>query len=91
MTIGSKLALFVGGVLFGSAGFKILSSKDAKKAYGHVTAAALRCQDEVMKQVELFQESCSDILAEAKKLNEERAKAEAAEAEAAVIGEGEPA
>lgn len=25
-----KLALFLGGVVFGSAGFKVLSSKDAK-------------------------------------------------------------
>ena len=28
-----KLALFLGGVVFGSAGFKVLSSKDAKKVY----------------------------------------------------------
>ena len=27
------LALFLGGVVFGSAGFKVLSSKDAKKVY----------------------------------------------------------
>ena len=33
MTIYGKIALFVGGTLFGSAGFKLLSSKDAKKAY----------------------------------------------------------
>ena len=29
------LALFAGGVLFGSAGIKLLSSKDAKKVYIH--------------------------------------------------------
>ena len=28
-----KIALFVGGVVFGSAGFKLLSSSDAKKVY----------------------------------------------------------
>ena len=28
-----KLACFVGGTLFGSAGVKLLASKDAKKAY----------------------------------------------------------
>lgn len=33
-----KVALFVGGVLFGSAGIKLLTSKDAKKAYAHTTA-----------------------------------------------------
>ena len=36
------LALFAGGVLFGSAGIKLLSSKDAKKVYIHATAAGLR-------------------------------------------------
>ena len=37
-----KLACFVGGALFGSAGVKLLASKDAKKAYTHITAAGLR-------------------------------------------------
>ena len=39
MRIYSKLACFIGGVLFGSVGIKLLSSKDAKKAYTHITAA----------------------------------------------------
>ncbi|MBO6158825.1 MAG: hypothetical protein J6P72_06135 [Firmicutes bacterium] len=76
-TVG-KIALFVGGTLFGSAGFKLLSSRDAKKAYSHVTAAVLRCKDQVMKDVETVQENCSDILADAKAINEERAKKEEA-------------
>ena len=42
MTLGGKIALFLGGTLFGSAGFKLLSSDDARKVYSHVTAAALR-------------------------------------------------
>ena len=33
-----NLALFAGGVLFGTAGVKILSSKDAKHAYVQGTA-----------------------------------------------------
>ena len=44
-----KIALFAGGALFGSAGIKLLSSKDAKRAYVHCTAAALRAKDSVMK------------------------------------------
>lgn len=32
MNIYQKIALFVGGALFGSAGIKLLSSKDAKKS-----------------------------------------------------------
>ena len=47
----SKLGLFVGGVLFGTAGIKILSSKDAKKVYTHTTAAVLRAKDTVMTTV----------------------------------------
>jgi hypothetical protein len=73
-----KLALFVGGVLFGSAGFKVLSSKDAKKAYTHATAAALRAKDSVMETVTSVQENAADILASAKDINEQRAAAEAA-------------
>ena len=43
------LGVFLGGVLFGTAGIKLLSSKDAKKAYVNCTAAALRAKDSVMK------------------------------------------
>ena len=81
MTTTGKLALFAGGALFGSAGLKILGSRDAKKVYTHVTAAALRCKDQVMRDVETVQEGFSDILADAKALNEARA----AEAPAAYI------
>lgn len=42
MSIYSKLACFAGGALFGSFGIKLLSSKDAKKAYVHATAVGLR-------------------------------------------------
>jgi hypothetical protein len=77
MSATGKIALFLGGTLFGSAGFKILGSKDAKKVYTHVTAAVLRGKEQVMRDVELVQENCSDILADAKALNEARASEEA--------------
>ena len=38
-----KAGLFAGGVLFGTAGVKLLSSKDAKKFYTNCTAAVLSC------------------------------------------------
>ena len=78
MNFHKGAALFVGGVLFGSAGFKLLSSKDAKKAYTHMTAAALRVQESVMETVTSVQENDADILASAKEINEQRAKAEEA-------------
>lgn len=68
----TKLGLFIGGALFGSAGVKILSSRDAKKVYTHSTAAVLRAKDCVMKTVATVQENAEDILAEAKQINEER-------------------
>ena len=37
-----KIGCFAGGVLFGTAGVKVLSSKDAKKVYTNCTAAVLR-------------------------------------------------
>ena len=75
MLLTGKLAAFIGGTLFGSAGLKVLGSKDARKVYTHVTAAALRCKDQVMYDIEAVQENCSDILADAKQINAEREKA----------------
>lgn len=65
--------IFAAGVLFGTAGIKILSSKDAKKAYTNVTAAVLRAKECVMKVATDIQENAEDIYAEAQHINEERA------------------
>ena len=72
----SKLAIFAGGVLFGTAGIKVLSGRDAKKVYTHGTAAVLRAKDMVVEQATVLQENCSDIYEEAKQINEERAAEE---------------
>lgn len=69
----AKIAAFAGGVLFGTAGIKILSSKDAKKVYTHTTAAALRAKDSVMTTYTVVKENAGDILADAKEINEKRA------------------
>ena len=52
-----KLGVFAGGVLFGTAGIKVLSSKDAKKVYTGCTAAVLRAKDCVMKTASTVQEN----------------------------------
>ena len=90
MVSKSKIALFLGGALFGSAGVRILSGKTAKKVYTHITAAVLRGKDDVMCTVETVQENCSDILADAKAINEAR-KAEDAEQELTEVEIGEEA
>ena len=71
-----KTGIFAAGVLFGTAGIKILSSRDAKKVYTHCTAAALRAKECVMKTVTNIQENAEDIYAEATQINEERAAGE---------------
>ena len=69
-----KFGLFAAGVLFGTAGIKMLSSKDAKKVYTHTTAAVLRAKDSVMETVTTVRENAEDIYADAKAINEQRAE-----------------
>lgn len=73
-----KLGLFAAGVLFGTAGIKLLGSRDAKKIYAQTTAAALRAKESMMTAVTAVREGADDIYAEAKAINERRAEAEAA-------------
>lgn len=68
-----KTGIFAAGVLFGTAGVKALSSKDAKKLYTNCTAAVLRAKDCIMKTATTIQENAEDIYEEAKAINEERA------------------
>ena len=68
-----KVGIFASGVLFGTAGIKALSSKDAKNVYTNCTAAVLRAKDCVMKTATNIQENAEDIYAEAKQINEDRA------------------
>ena len=71
-----KVSLFAAGVLFGTVGVKLLSSKDAKKVYAHTTAAALRAKESVMTTATAVRESADDIYAEAKAIHDQRAQAE---------------
>ena len=76
-----KAGIFAGGVLFGTAGVKILASDDAKKLYTNGTAAVLRAKECVMKTATTIQENAEDIYEEAKAINEERAVKEEQEFE----------
>ena len=71
-----KTGFFAAGVLFGTAGIKALSSKDAQKLYTNATAAVLRAKECVMDTVTTVQENAEDIYEEAKQINEDRAAAE---------------
>ena len=73
ITNGRKgIAWFLGGVLMGTAGIKILTSRDARKVYVQGTAAALRGKEEVMTTATTLRENCEDIYAEAVEINEKR-------------------
>ena len=76
-----KIGLFLGGVLFGTAGVKVLASTDAKKFYINCLAAGLRAKDCVMTTATNIQENAEDILAEAKEINENRRQTEVFEDE----------
>lgn len=67
-----KLGLFAGGVLFGTAGISILSSREAKTAYTRTTAAVLRGKDSVMKTFTTLKENCTDIHDDATDINNKR-------------------
>ncbi|SFA79863.1 hypothetical protein SAMN05216249_102198 [Acetitomaculum ruminis DSM 5522] len=71
-----KCGIFAAGVAFGSAGFKLLGSKDAKRFYAGCTAAVLRAKKFVMKTATNIQENAEDIYAEAQQINEELAEEE---------------
>ena len=71
-SVWGHLGIFAGGLLFGTAGIKILGSKDAKKAYAHTTAAVLRMKENVMTTVTNIRENADDILADAKDINVKR-------------------
>lgn len=66
------------GFLIGTAGVKLLSSRDAKTAYTHVTAAVMRGANTVMKDAQTLKENCQDIGADAREINEKRAEEEEA-------------
>ena len=67
-----KCGIFAAGVLFGTAGIKLLASRDARKIYTQGTAAVLRAKECVMNTASVIQENAEDILAEAQQINEDR-------------------
>lgn len=84
----TKVILFAGGLVSGTAGVALLSSEDAKKAYTHCTAAVLRGKDCIMNTVATVKENCEDIYADAEDINvaraDEKAKRKLEEAKAII-------
>ena len=57
MDVLKKVGMFAAGTLFGTAGIKVLTSKDAKKVYANCTAAVLRAKDCVMIQLQQYRKT----------------------------------
>ena len=72
MSAWKNIALLAGGFRIGTAGEKILGSKEARKVYAHTTAAVIRAKDCVMTKADEIREGCGDILAEARDINEQK-------------------
>ncbi|MEE0954311.1 MAG: DUF6110 family protein [Eubacterium sp.] len=58
------------GALLSTLGYRIATSRDAKKVYSFFTAAVIRERDYIMKGVDHLKENGGDILADAKARNE---------------------
>ena len=89
---GKKVSIFAAGVLFGTAGLKILGGKDARKVYTGCTAAVLRAKECVLDTATKIQEGAEDIYVEAVELNAKRAEEAYFEdmEEEAILDEAEP-
>ncbi len=78
-----KAGIFAAGVLFGTAGIKLLTSKKAKDFYASCGAAALCARDEALDVVSRVQANAEDVYAQAKAIhakNKEQGEAESGEA-----------
>ena len=73
MSALKNICLLAGGFLIGTAGVKILGSKEARKIYAHTTAAVIRAKDCVMTKADEIREGCGDILADARDINGKKA------------------
>ena len=87
---GERFGAFACGVLFGTAGLKVLASRDARKVYVQAVAAGLRARDCMMTTASQIQEAAEDILEEAKLENQFREAEEESEL-CWTDAEGEPA
>ena len=74
MSALKNICLLAGGFLIGTAGVKILGSREARKIYAHTTAAMIRAKDCVMTKADQIREGCGDILAEARDINDRKAE-----------------
>ena len=63
-----KSWILAAGVVIGTAGLKLLTTKEAKKAYVHMAAAGLEVRDYLFDKSSAFRAEVNDIYQKAKEL-----------------------
>ncbi|CAM4090699.1 DUF6110 family protein [Deinococcus marmoris] len=61
---------FLGGLLVGTVGLKLLGSRDAKKLYAHLIAGGMKVKDSLDTSVEGVRASYDDVMADARDIYE---------------------
>lgn len=85
--VARKSKPFLGGVLFGTLGLKVLTGKDAKRLYANVIAKGYEARDEIEASIDHVKQQGEDVLADAQAIYEAKKEAEALE----LLGEAEEA
>ncbi|GAB7567600.1 DUF6110 family protein [Gemella massiliensis] len=62
--------IFAGGVAFGTVGFKLLASKEAKKGYSLALSKIYKAKDEIDNTISNVKQHTDDVVADAKDLYE---------------------
>lgn len=61
---------FLGGLLVGTVGLKLLGSRDAKRLYAHLIAGGMKIKDTLDSSVEGVRASYDDVMADARSIYE---------------------
>lgn len=72
--VGKKGSLFMGGLLFGTAGLRLLSSKEAKNIYAHTLAKSFKIKDEIDASVSTIKQHADDVYENAKDIYNQEEK-----------------
>lgn len=72
--VAKKSSLFLSGVVFGTAGLKLLASKEAKNIYSKTIAKSYKMKDCINNSVSNVKQQADDVLQDAKFIYESEKK-----------------
>ncbi|GGK43596.1 hypothetical protein GCM10008955_41690 [Deinococcus malanensis] len=80
---------FLGGLLVGTVGLKLLGSRDAKRLYAHLIAEGMKIKDTLDTSVEGVRASYDDVMADARSIYEKDRSEQKRREYADLSGDGE--